>query len=74
MQVMDVNALGGRIPLGIFLQKDPREVTETEMKNLGQPEEAHTSEAAFPLWHSCILSRETELHQLLGMTGLASLK
>lgn len=72
MQVTNVNALCGRFQLGIFLQKDTQEKSET--KHLGQPEEAHTSKAAFPLWHFCTLSREAEPRQLFRMTDLASLK
>lgn len=54
MQVMNINALGGTLPLGVFLQKDTREKSEIEIKNLGQPAEVQTSKAA--------LFQETQSH------------
>lgn len=60
MQVMNINALGGTLLLGVFLQKDTREKSEIEIKNLGQPAEVHTSKAAFTPWLPCTLSREAE--------------
>lgn len=61
---MNINARGGRLLLGVFLQKDTQKKSEIEIKNLGRPAEVHTSKAAFTPWLQFTLSREAEPPQL----------